>query len=134
MFAVLKSHSSDVAEGYSYCCHLGTEKSANDFLEGRKTLSSAGVYRLVEVDRLEELAEQILPDVAKTEEEDILGGVLEKLEELASPATAEKFARQIEEQAGKVVAEVRSMGIAGMQAVGDGFIALGDLIKKSSEE
>lgn len=66
-------------------------------------------------------------------EEDVLAEVLKKLEELVSPETAEKFAAQIQEQTGKVVAEVKSMGITGMKAVGDGFIALGDLIRKAGE-
>lgn len=134
MFAVLKSNSSDVVSDRSYCCHLSNDReSAEGFLAERLSLSSNGLYRIVEVLSLDDLIEHIMPPKTKSKEEDVLAEVLKKLEELVSPETAEKFAVQIQEKTGKVVAEVRSMGINGMKAVGDGFIALGDLIRKAGE-
>lgn len=140
MFAVLKSNSSDVVSNRSYCCHLSNDrKSAEEFVTERYgpitsgTLSSNGLYSIAEVSSLDDLIEHMMPSKTKSKEEDVLAEVLKKLEELVSPETAEKFAVQIQEQTGKVVAEVKSMGITGMKAVGDGFIALGDLIRKAGE-
>lgn len=139
MFAVLKSNSSDVVSNRSYCCHLSNDrKSAEEFVTERYgpitsgTLSSNGLYSIAEVSSLDDLIEHMMPHPTG-KEEDVLAEVLKKLEELVSPETAEKFAAQIQEQTGKVVAEVKSMGITGMKAVGDGFIALGDLIRKAGE-
>lgn len=133
MFAVLKSNSSDVVSNRSYCCHLSNDrKSAEEFVTERLSLSSNGLYSIAEVSSLDDLIEHMMP-YPTGKEEDVLAEVLKKLEELVSPETAEKFAAQIQEQTGKVVAEVKSMGITGMKAVGDGFIALGDLIRKAGE-
>jgi len=134
MFVVLKSNSSDVVSDRSYCCHLSDDReSAEGFLAERLSLSSNGLYSIVEVSSLDDLAEHVMPYPTGPEEVDVLADVLKKLEGLVDPANAEKFATQIQEQTGKVVAEVKSMGIAGMKAVGDGFIALGDLIRKAGE-
>lgn len=131
MFAVLKSNSNDVVQFHSYCCHLSVDRGpAEQFLADRLAVSSNGLYTIVEVSSLDDLAKLVMPE---TEEVDVLADVLKKLEELVDPANAEKFAAQIQEQTGKVVAEVKSMGIAGMKAVGDGFVALGDLIRKAGE-
>lgn len=135
MFAVLKSNSNDVISDRSYCCHLSNDrKSAEEFIAGRIAVSSNGIYTISEISSLEDLKNLIMPKIKEKEEVDVLTDVLKKLEKLASPENAEKFATQIQEQAGKVVAEVRSMGIAGMKAVGDGFVVLGDLIRKAGEE
>jgi hypothetical protein len=40
----------------------------------------------------------------------------------------------LKERGDKVVADVSSLGIKSMATVGDGFLALGDLLKKASEE
>lgn len=131
MFAVLKSNSNDVIQDHSYCCHLSSDRGpAEQFLADRLAVSSNGLYSIVEVSSLDDLAKHVMPE---TEEVDVLADVLEKLEKLVDPANAEKFAAQIQEHSGKVVAEVKSMGIAGMKAVGDGFVALGDLIRKAGE-
>lgn len=39
----------------------------------------------------------------------------------------------LKERSDKVVADVRSLGIKSMSTVGDGFLAIGDLLKKASE-
>lgn len=132
MFAVLKYDSSDVVEGHKYCCLLTDDKvEAATFIAERKSLSSNGRYTLHEVSSIQELSGLIK---SKPEEPNILDEVLQKLEKLADPANAEKFATQISQETAKVMAEVKSMGIAGMMAVGDGFVALGDLIRKAGEE
>jgi hypothetical protein len=135
MFAILKSKSSDVADDRAYCCHLSNDvESANAFLVGRKDLSSAGRYSLVEVSSLEDLAKAIMMQKEETPEE-LLADLLKKMEELGLTAeNAEKFTKQVRDQSEKAVAEVRSLGIRGMQAVGDGFIAFGDLLRKAAKD
>lgn len=46
---------------------------------------------------------------------------------------AEELGKKIREQGEKAVAEVRSLGIKGMKVVGDGFINLGELLKKADQ-
>ena len=135
MFAILKSKSSDVADDRAYCCHLSNDvESANAFLVDRKDLSSAGRYSLVEVSSLEDLAKAIMMQKEETPEE-LLADLLKKMEELGLTAeNAEKFTKQVRDQSEKAVAEVRSLGIRGMQAVGDGFIAFGDLLRKAAKD
>lgn len=134
MFAVLKSDSNDVVSDRKYCCHLSEDReSAEAFRAERLSLSSNGLYLIVEVSSLDDLAALVMPEGSQGPEVDVLADVLKKLEELVDPVNAEKFAAQIQEQTGKVVAEVRSMGCSGMKAVGEGFIALGDLIRKAGE-
>ena len=46
---------------------------------------------------------------------------------------AEELGKKLREQGDKAVAEVRSLGIKGMRVVGDGFINLGELLKKADK-
>ncbi len=46
----------------------------------------------------------------------------------------EELGRKLREQGEKTVAEVRSLGIKGMKVVGDGFINLGQLLKKDDQD
>ena len=72
------------------------------------------------------LAEKFNPSVAAQAAEDPLDSVLNTLEELGLNAqdNAEKFAQQLQDQSERAIAEVRSLGIKGMKAIGDSFIAL----------
>jgi len=135
MFAVLKSESSDVVYHRTYCCHLSNEiKSAENFISDRKLLSSNGTYKMVIVSTLDELAKYIMPQISAPPE-DVLANVLNKLSGLGLNAeTVERFTQQAQEQGEKAVAEVRSLGIRGMQVVGDGFIVLGDLLRKAADK
>jgi len=135
MFAILKSKSSDVADDRAYCCHLSNDvESANAFLAGRKDLSSAGRYSLVEVSSLEDLAKAIMMQKEETPEE-LVDELLRKLEALGITAeNADKLTKQVREHSDKAIAEVRSLGIRGMKAVGDGFIAFGDLLRKAAKD
>lgn len=88
------------------------------------------------VDSLDDLKDVINP--AKTEEDilsDAIVGLFDKLEELGFTAeNAESLTAKLQLHADKAVAEVRSLGIRGMKAVGDGFIALGDLLRKAEKQ
>jgi hypothetical protein len=44
------------------------------------------------------------------------------------------LAEKVYQNSEKVIAEVRYIGVRGMKAVGEGFIALGDLLKKAGDE
>ena len=83
------------------------------------------------------ISQKFNPSVsAQTTESDALDSVLETLEGLGLNAqdNAEKFVEQIQQQSERAVAEVRSLGIKGMKALGDSFVALGDLLKKAVAE
>ena len=61
--------------------------------------------------------------------------LLRKLEALGITAeNADKLTKQVREHSDKAIAEVRSLGIRGMKAVGDGFIAFGDLLRKAAKD
>jgi hypothetical protein len=136
MYAILKSNSSDVVADRSYCCHLSEDvESANRFVDERAKLSSQGVYTMVQVDSIEELMAKMMPESEQDEQDDLVAELLQKLDDLGlTPENAEKFTKQVQEQSEKAIAEVRSLGIRGMKAVGDGFIAFGDLLRKAAKE
>lgn len=87
------------------------------------------------VNSLEDLAGEIDPFRGE-EDVDVLSeaivGLFEKLDELGfTPENAETLVEKVQQHSEKAVAEVRSLGIRGMKAVGDGFVALGDLLRKA---
>lgn len=136
MFAVLKSKSNDVSFGRNYCCHLSNDKeSADKFVASRHLLSSNGKYDVVEVSSMEELAERICPTPKKVEESDVLAEIIKRIDDLGlTPENIEKFTKKVNDESEKALAEVRSLGIQGMQVVGDGFVALGDLLRKAAKK
>lgn len=61
--------------------------------------------------------------------------VLSKLDGLGlSRENADELARTLKEGGGKAAAQVRSLGVKGMRAVGEGFVALGELLRKAEPE
>ena len=60
--------------------------------------------------------------------------VVTKLDELGiNKGAAEEFGQRVNDNANEIVAEVRALGIKGMEVAGKNFVALGDLLKKASE-
>ena len=58
--------------------------------------------------------------------------VVQKLDSLGINATnAEELAKKLKDGGEKTLVEVRSLGIKGMKAVGEGFVALGELLRKA---
>jgi hypothetical protein len=58
-----------------------------------------------------------------------------KLDELGlSPENVDNWSQSLKKNGDKVVAEVKSLGIKGMKAVGDSFQALGDLLKQEAKK
>lgn len=79
-----------------------------------------------EEDPLEVLSEQL---------SDAANFVVQKLDELGVNAeNAESLSKKLKDGGDKTFAEVKSLGIKGMQAVGEGFVALGDLLRKSGKK
>jgi DNA-directed RNA polymerase specialized sigma54-like protein len=136
MFAVLKTNSNDVVNGRSYCCHLSIKRDrADKFVTDRKNVSSSGTYSVHEVNSLTELEKFIMPQVEAEKSEDILEELLKKLDNFGFTAeSAEKLTQQVQEKGEKAIAEVRSLGIRGMKAVGDGFVVFGDLLKAAADK
>ena len=63
---------------------------------------------------------------------DAVNTVLDKLDEAG--ITAANAAERLKDDSKRAMAEVRSLGIKGMNAVGEGFMALGELLQKAQEE
>ena len=72
-------------------------------------------------------------EVAALEEElsDAVESVLEQLDKAG--INAANAAERLREDGQRALGEVRSLGIKGMNAVGEGFVALGELLKKADE-
>jgi hypothetical protein len=108
----------------------------SDAVVAAQILQSQGsAASMVTVDSLEELA-----DLTSTKDNPFDGlsqaaaRLLQILDDSGLNAeTMEKTTEKLRSQGEKAVAQVRSLGIQGMKTVGDGFVALGDLLRKASE-
>lgn len=101
---------------------------------------------LVNVRDLDELAACFAENFSKKEEPTLTAqatdqlsaaadAVLNKLDELGlNEENAEELARKVRQSSELAIGQARSLGIQGMKAVGDGFIALGDLLRKASAD
>lgn len=56
--------------------------------------------------------------------------LIKKLEELG---INQEFKSRIQENSSKVLADVKFLGLRGMKTVGEGFVSLGDLMRKAGE-
>lgn len=87
----------------------------------------------VQVNTLEELVEVLNPkpkpliDELSKASSDAFNKVVEELDKLG---VNKELADKVRQDGEKLVAEVRSLGARGIKAVGEGFVALGDLLKK----
>lgn len=63
-----------------------------------------------------------------------LDELLKRLDEMKVGETLETVGKKLMQDTDTAMSEIRSLGIKGMKAVGEGFIALGDLVKKVSED
>jgi hypothetical protein len=92
------------------------------------------VATVVEVVNLDELAAAMNPPetdkVADLVEKGVvlLDSLVEKLDKLG---VNKDLADKVRTNSEKVVAEVKTLGVNGMKAVGEGFVALGDLLRKA---
>ena len=66
---------------------------------------------------------------------DPVNRVLERLDELGfNEDNAETIMKRLREDSDRAVAEVKSLGIRGMNAVGEGFVALGELLRQADQQ
>lgn len=70
----------------------------------------------------------------KTENTSRLDEVLQRLEEIDLAGEAEDVLKRTRENGEYAIGQVRSMGLRGLKGLGEGFTAIGDLLKKASEE
>ncbi len=108
-----------------------------DRIKATEALDDAPDSALISVSNLDELADYLNEDNEEGAEilSDAAVRIFEKLEELGFTAeNAEELAQKVRTNGEKAVAEVRSLGIRGMKAVGEGFIALGDLLRKAGDQ
>lgn len=115
--------------------YVGTDKDlAKEIFESKIGAS------LVNVNTLSELA-SFYDSSTKAEETPFDGlseaaeRVLDMLDDLGvNERSVEEVVETLKDKGQSAVAEVRHLGIKGMQTVGESFVALGDLLKKASEE
>lgn len=116
-------------------CYLGSDKIyATEILESKNGAS------LVSVTTLTELAsfysthfDSNMPDTNVFSQ--AVERVLEALDEAGVDENSVEDVVEVLKQKGQTaVTEVHHLGIKGMKTVGEGFVALGDLLKKASED
>ena len=139
MYAVLKS---------SEVLYLGDDsKIAVEKFQAH--LSDTPAPQLVQVKDMQEMADLVSraakapdattkPEAAVPQDDmfsDAAKALLDTLDDLGlNSENAGQFVNDIKTNSEKAIAEVRSLGIEAMKAVGDGFIEFGNLINKTSEE
>lgn len=64
---------------------------------------------------------------------DPLEDLLKRLDNVEIPENLQKFGQRLIEEGEKTTHEIKSLGIKSMKALGEGFIALGDLLKRESK-
>lgn len=108
--------------------YLGNDEATVNFLMGGAKNDSSDV-EVREVYTLEDLASYF-----EEEEEDPVADSLDRLLQRLEELDVDEIADRLIEKGEKAVAEVRSLGVRGMEAVGRGFVALGELLNKAAEE
>lgn len=112
--------------------YLGSDKQR---ALGFYTEAAAIEKCFAEVNSLEELEVMLQPMVQAESLSEAASRVLDALHDAGfNKEDLRDMTRRIKANGEKAVAEVRSLGIKGMKAVGEGFIALGDLLRKAGED
>lgn len=116
--------------------HFGSnQKEALAYLKGNATL--------VSVNSLEDLlcafeSHWIASQVRKEDDNDLSNAftsLLDRLDRMGiNEENAEDMMSKLKENSKKVVSEAKSLGVQGMKAVGEGFIALGDLLVSTGKD
>lgn len=70
---------------------------------------------------------------AKQVKEDASDAMRQLMEKLREVGVNEELATKIKTGGEKLFGEARSLGVRGLKAVGDGFVNLGELLRKASE-
>lgn len=109
----------------------GLEFLGNAHNEALDALETNPGSTLHSVANLEELELALTKEKVKRELSDAFRGLTDKLDELG---INEDLAKKVRENGKKLVGEVKSLGVRGMKAVGEGFVALGELLRKAGVE
>lgn len=117
-------------------CYLGSDsEKATKLLDSKKGASLANVHTLSELASVLAAAQTNAPNKTLNEGfSEAIERVFEVLDEAGiNENSVDEVVGVLKQRSQTVVTEVRSLGIKGMKTVGEGFVALGDLLKKASE-
>ena len=114
----------------------------SDLMTAARVLDAKGPSgaRMITVASLKELS-GIINESPEPKEQEVVDGLSQAAARLfqvldesgVSTETIEKATQTLKSGGDTVIAQVRSLGIEGMKTVGDGFVALGDLLRKAGE-
>jgi len=89
---------------------------------------------LINVSTLDELAFALQEMQSRNEFSDAIDKVFQMLDEAGiNEKTVEEVTAVLKDKGDAAITEVKHLGIKGMAAVGEGFVAIGDLLKKASQ-
>jgi antitoxin component HigA of HigAB toxin-antitoxin module len=112
--------------------YLGEDQSLA--LETFRSNPKSSIHNIESIDKLKDIGVIESPEADKFIEQefsDAIQRILTKLEEFG---LSSDLPEKIQANSEKVIAEVRHIGIKGMKTVGEGFVALGDLLNKIAKE
>ena len=110
--------------------YLGTEPG-----KAIDVFNSKAGSELHKIESLEQLSGLVEENPKNFQVQDQLSEAAQRLvQKLDELGINQDLAEKVYQNSEKVIAEVRYIGVRGMKAVGEGFIALGDLLKKAGEE
>jgi hypothetical protein len=112
--------------------YLGEDQSLA--LETFRSNPKSSIHNIESIDKLKDIGVIESPEADQFIEQefsDAIQRILNKLEEFG---LSSDLPEKIQANSEKVIAEVRHIGIKGMKTVGEGFIALGDLLNKIAKE
>ena len=119
--------------------YLGDDADVAMELLGRKSDAHLDarleiVVTLEELKRTFESHSELKFSKKKCEKESPLEEVLKRLEEVDITEEAEEVLRKTKETGEQAIGEVRSLGLRGLQGLGQSVVALGDLLLKAGKE
>jgi hypothetical protein len=110
--------------------YLGTEPG-----KAIDVFNSTAGSELHKIESLEQLSGLVEENPKNFQVQDQLSEAAQRLvQKLDELGINQDLAEKVYQNSEKVIAEVRYIGVRGMKAVGEGFIALGDLLKKAGDE
>jgi hypothetical protein len=114
--------------------YLGVDRNkAVEILNSKAAEEEAS---LIDVQTLDELAFALYEMQNRTQKD--ISDAVQKLFQMLDEAgvnehTVAEVTEVLKERGSAAISEVRHLGIQGMAAVGEGFVAIGDLLKKASQ-
>jgi hypothetical protein len=103
-------------------------------LETFRSKPKSSIHNIDSVDKLKDIGVVDSPEVDQFIEQEFSEAIQKVFNKLEEFGLSSDLPAKIQENSERVVAEVRHIGIKGMRTVGEGFIALGDLLNKIAKE